>query len=84
MASFSNSKVLTPVKAVKNQPEIIKQWDKAANDLYSRAASSVRQPNESLFTGSLKKQLFKERQKCVLQKDCLLMYLVESQLLLFC
>ena len=52
---FSNSTVLTPVKAVKNQSETIKQWDKAANDLYSRAVSSVRQPIESLFNWIIEK-----------------------------
>ena len=37
MSSLSNSKVLTPVKAVKGQAERTIQWGKAANDLYSRA-----------------------------------------------
>ena len=55
MASLSNSKVLTPVKAVKNQPEIMNQWGKAANDLYSRAVSRVRQPMESLFNWIIEK-----------------------------
>jgi vacuolar-type H+-ATPase subunit I/STV1 len=71
MASFTNSKVLTPVKAVKNQSEVIKQWDIAASDLYSKAVSRIRQPLNHCLTGSLKKQIFKEPQKCVLQKDCL-------------
>jgi len=55
MTSSSNSQVLTPVKAVKNQSQTIKQWDKAANDLYSRAVSSVRQPIESLFNWIIEK-----------------------------
>ena len=59
MASTSNSTVLTPVKAVKNQSEIIKQWDKAANDLFTTAVSKVRQPIESLLTGSLKNRYSK-------------------------
>ena len=33
MASLSNSKVLTPVKAVKGQSEITNQWGKAANKI---------------------------------------------------
>jgi hypothetical protein len=44
-----NSKILTPVKAVKGQSEVNKQWNKAADDLYSRAVSRTRQPIESLF-----------------------------------
>jgi hypothetical protein len=44
-----NSEILTPVKAIKGQPIEIRQRDKAANDLYSRAVSCVRQPIESLF-----------------------------------
>lgn len=50
-----NSRVLTPVKAVKNQPEILGQRDKAANDIYSRAVSTVRQPIESLFNWIIEK-----------------------------
>lgn len=45
----NNSSMLTPVKGVKGLPEIMKQWDKAANDLFSRAVSKVRQPIEGLF-----------------------------------
>ena len=44
-----NSYMLTPVKAIKNHPEILKHIDKAANDLFSTAVSKVRQPIESLF-----------------------------------
>jgi hypothetical protein len=55
MANISNSTVLTPVKGVKNQPEILKQRDKAANDLYSRAVSSIRQPIESFFNWIIEK-----------------------------
>jgi hypothetical protein len=43
MISSNNSQVVTPVKAVKNQSETMKQCYKAANDLYSRAVSSGRQ-----------------------------------------
>jgi hypothetical protein len=49
IAEKHNSKILTPVKAIKGQPEILRQRDKAANDLYSRAVSRVSQPIESLF-----------------------------------
>lgn len=44
-----NSEMLTPVKGIKDQPVIIKQRDKAANDLFSTAVSTIRQPIESLF-----------------------------------
>ena len=47
--NHNNSSMLTPVKGVKGQPEIMKQWDKAANDLFSRAVSKIRQPIEGLF-----------------------------------
>lgn len=39
----------TPVKGVKGQPEAIKNFDKAAADLFSTAVSRVRQPIESFF-----------------------------------
>jgi hypothetical protein len=44
-----NSFMHTPVKAVKGQSEAIKQRNKAADDLFSKAVSKVRQPIESLF-----------------------------------
>jgi len=44
-----NSFMRTPVKAVKGQSEAIKQRNKAADDLFSKAVSKVRQPIESLF-----------------------------------
>ena len=44
-----NSEMLTPVKGVKGMPDVIKNINKAANDLYSTAVSKVRQPIESLF-----------------------------------
>jgi hypothetical protein len=45
----NHSEMLTPVKAVKGMPESLKQWDKAADNLYSRAVSAIRQPIESFF-----------------------------------
>lgn len=41
--------MLSPVKTVKGQSEVIKQQNKAADDLFSKAVSTVRQPIESLF-----------------------------------
>ena len=45
----TNSSMLTPIKGIKGQPEVLKQRDKAANDLFSTAVSAIRQPIESLF-----------------------------------
>ena len=47
--------MLSPVKAVKGKPESLKQWDKAADDLYSRAVPVIRQPIESLFNWLIEK-----------------------------
>ena len=49
MQIIYDTKILTPVKAVNCQPEFIRKRDKAANDLYSKAVSSIRQSIESLF-----------------------------------
>src|SRR5438093_2223734 len=51
----NHSEMLSPVKAVKGKPESLKQWDKAADDLYSRAVSVIRQPIESLFNWLIEK-----------------------------
>jgi hypothetical protein len=55
LASRINSIMLTPVKGTKNQPENIQKWDKAANDLFSKAVSTVRQPIEGLFNWLIEK-----------------------------
>jgi hypothetical protein len=47
--------MLTPVKAIKDQAEVLKQRDKAANDLFNAAVSTVRQPIESLFNWLIEK-----------------------------
>lgn len=49
MAASKNSFMLTPAKCIKGLPDILKKFDKAANDLYSRAVSKIRQPIESFF-----------------------------------
>jgi hypothetical protein len=51
----ANATMLTPVKAVKCQSEELKQRDKAANDLFGTAVSTVRQPIESLFNWLIEK-----------------------------
>ena len=50
-----NSEMLTPVKAVKGMPVVLRKFDRAANDLYSRAVSKVRQPIEALFSWLIEK-----------------------------
>ena len=42
--------MLTPVKAVKGMADVLKKFDRAFNDLYSRAVSKIRQPIEALFS----------------------------------
>jgi len=50
-----NSEMLSPVKAVKGMPDVLKKIDRAANDLYSRAVSKIRQPIEALFSWLIEK-----------------------------
>lgn len=50
-----SSEMLTPVKGVKGMSEIVKQFNKAADDLFSTAVSRVRQPIESLFNWIIEK-----------------------------
>lgn len=50
-----NSIMLTPVKAVKGQTEIEKHRNKAADDLFSKAVSKVRQPIEAMFNWLIEK-----------------------------
>ena len=50
LAQRQNAIMHTPVKGVKGQAECIKQFDWAANELYSKAVSKIRQPIESAFS----------------------------------
>jgi hypothetical protein len=47
--------MLTPIKGIKGMSQEIKNWDRAANDLFSTAVSRVRQPIESLFNWLIQK-----------------------------
>ena len=58
-----NSTMLTPVKGIKGQTNWEKQIDKAANDLFSKAVSSVRQPIESFFNWLIEKTDFQKASK---------------------
>jgi len=45
----------TPVKGIKGLPDELKQRDRAYNDLFSKAVSTIRQPIESLFNWLIQK-----------------------------
>ena len=51
----SGSVMITPVRAVKDQPEVTRQRNKAADDLFSAAVSRIRQPIESIFNWIIEK-----------------------------
>ncbi len=55
MKSKYDSEMFTPINAVKGMDDIIKQRIRAADDLYSTAISSVRQPIEVMFAWLIKK-----------------------------
>ena len=55
MDATFNSEMLTPVKAVKGMAAVLKNFDRACNDLYSRAVSKIRQPIEALFSWLIEK-----------------------------
>jgi hypothetical protein len=63
LATFQNAIMLTPVKAIKNQSDWEKQFDKAANDLFSKAVSTVRQPIEAFFQWLIEKTDFQRASK---------------------
>ena len=50
-----NSKMLTPVKYARGVTDGIKKFNRAADDLYSRAVSKIRQPIEGLFSWLIQK-----------------------------
>ncbi len=41
--------MLTPVKKRKGEPEFLRKMHRAADDLFSKAVSKIRQPIEALF-----------------------------------
>jgi hypothetical protein len=50
-----DTELLSPVKYSRCMPEMLKQMGRAADDLFSRAVSAIRQPIESLFAWLLEK-----------------------------
>lgn len=63
LKTSKNLTMLTPVKAIKNQPAWDKQFDKAANDLFSKCVSSIRQPIEAFFNWLIEKTDFQRASK---------------------
>ena len=55
LSMTNNSQMLTPVKAVKGKSSVLVQMDKAYDDLFSKAVSTVRQPIESFFNWLIEK-----------------------------
>ena len=63
LTSSKNSIMLTPIKGIKNQSEWEKQFDRAYNDLFSKAVSTIRQPIESFFNWLIEKTDFQRASK---------------------
>lgn len=59
----NQSIMLTPVVGVKGQGEREKQFNKAADDLFSRAVSKIRQPIEAFFNWLIQKTDFQVASK---------------------
>jgi len=70
MKAKSNSEMLTPVKGVKGMSETLKKFDRAANDLYSKAVSRVRQPIEALFNWLIEKSDIQKASKVRSTRSC--------------
>lgn len=61
---YRNNVLLAPVKAVKGATEGEKQRNKAADDLYSSAVSSIREPVEAFYSWLIDKTNIQRAQKC--------------------
>lgn len=59
-----SNELLTPVKAIKGASEEEKQRNKAADDIYSAAVSSVREPIEAFYSWLIDKTNIQRAQKC--------------------
>ena len=58
-----NSELFTPIKLVKGDSIEVRQFKKAADDLFSTAVSTVRQPIESLFNWLIQKTNIQDASK---------------------
>lgn len=47
--------MITPVKHNKGVPDVIKKFNKADDELYPKAVSTIRQPIEALFNSLIEK-----------------------------
>ena len=63
LATTQQTFMLTPVKGIKNQSAWDKQFNKAADDLFSKAVSCVRQPIEAFFHWLIEKTDFQRASK---------------------
>ena len=67
----NNLKILTPVKLLKGEPDCIRKREKAANDLFSYAVSTVREPIESFINWLNEKVKIQNAQKVRFTKGLL-------------
>ena len=51
----NNSRILTPVKQKKGESKELRQFNKAADNLFSTAVSTIRQPIEGFFSWLVEK-----------------------------
>lgn len=63
-AKLRGNELLTPVKAIKGMTKEEKQRNKAADDIYSAAVSSVREPIEAFFSWLNEKTDIQRANKC--------------------
>lgn len=63
LTTSKNSIMLTPIKGVMNQSKWEKNFDRAYNDLFSKAVSTIRQPIESFFNWLIEKTDFQRASK---------------------
>ncbi|MCI6319694.1 MAG: transposase [Rikenellaceae bacterium] len=62
---IKNNELLTPIKAIKGgATEEEKQRNKAADELYSAAVSSAREPVEAFYSWLINKTTIQRAQKC--------------------
>lgn len=66
-----NNELLTPIKAIKGATEEEKQRNKAADELYFAAVSSVREPVEAFYSWLINKTNIQRAQSAGLLPGCL-------------
>lgn len=63
LSTSKNSAMLTPIKGVKGHSDWDKNFDRAYNDLFSKAVSTIRQPIEAFFNWLIEKTDFQRASK---------------------